>query len=314
MMRNGLTIVGALIALSTFGLPKAEGQLQIASVFNGTLVVVAGNGSDTFGISNFDNDATKIELKDYVTTPATVHQFENVSNVWIDLGGGDNVLLTYGPSYTAPNTILGSCSVFGGSGDDHVQVSALTIYLDTEISLGNGDNEVLFGNCHLLADFRIETGTGRDVIGGVSGYDGVYGEALGDCDFNLGAGDDELHMNAFECAGEFSLATGSGRDFIRIHGSSGGRPSLFQRNCAIRTGRDKDTVQVFTTDVSQRLSIELGSGNDDLWIDDTSANGHFLSGGSGSDEGDKFASPLLNGLQSFTVGFETGNLSNSFSK
>jgi len=190
----------------------------------------------------------------YIISQATL---DSIKHFTIDLGDGNDTLRTNSYNVNRARSILNGIDVYGGNGDDRVELLTSTLYF--RYSGGNGDDRVgvasgvtIYGN----AEIRPDAGRDRVMIGGtVDGADvSVRGKFLlvdtnGPSAFTAerlrvrreavittGNSVDRINLNRCSFYRAATIATRGGTDLITIN------QSVFHGPKMIDAGGDGDAV------------------------------------------------------------------------
>ncbi|MEZ6094557.1 MAG: hypothetical protein R3C03_10025 [Pirellulaceae bacterium] len=228
------------------------------------------------------NDHVRIEMLD-----------EAFQNIRVDLGDGNNHVELTGTHRTGfePSHYVQRVQVFGGAGDDTIDVDLITntsVYASTG---GGNDTLTQYANSGLV---QFVSGNGDDTLNVLQDKDPKIGRVVG----RMGAGDDSVFFNA-KAYGDLAIWAGSGNDDVEIgpdavllnsfaHLGDGdntlGLSGWVAGHLRVRAAQGNDTINLRENSFAANAGILLGNGVNTYNLAGVTKNDFFVRGGSGTDD------------------------------
>jgi hypothetical protein len=281
------------IIVNMSGSGTASDIVVIAGLsFNGSISVRMSGGNDFVGLGDFDNSAQLVDpAVNSMLVPLIVHQ-----GISIDMGAGDNHLMAHdvvtngaaGANFSivaaagANSISLSNVAVDHGfslttNGATSVAIDHMTANSST-ITLGNGDDQLLFNASVIRGDLTIRTQNGNDQIS----FDT---DTITTLNLSTGAGDDQVSMSNLRVIKLATVDLGAGNDTatfdldtfqgLNLLGGAGNDTFSF---AAAQPPIQNDFVS------AGALTINGGAGDDSMTLNNVSAYVFNISGGDGADQ------------------------------
>ncbi len=247
------------------------------SVRSGNLLVTGDNQSNLISISADASGGISIEGNEtLINGSSSAFQFDgNLKNVTLRMLGGDDQVTVAGLQLSKKllldlgrgNDRLQLANVSGrdltvsaGSGNDIIDIEALSTSRTTKITTNGGDDVLSVVSIMTGRDFRVFTGSGNDTFC----VDSL--EINGQLHLDLGRGDDELMFAGEMIAnGKTNLHLGSGDDLLAMVPATNGQSAVLNDRLKVFSGSGNDRVALDSSvTISRPVKLIGNSGSNDL--------------------------------------------------
>jgi hypothetical protein len=179
-------------------------------------------------------------------------------------------------------TGYGSTTINGGApgGPLGASVTLSGPIKNADISLADGNDDVIVYSLTVAGNFQLHAGNGDDWVDIVGDYNGV--SVGGNFQLQTGDGSDTVNVGYAEGSSvsvgrNFQVQTGNGSDLVEICESFGATLSA-GGNFHVQTGDGNDYVVVGfegTVTVGGNFQLQAGDGNDGVIVENVTANANF---------------------------------------
>ncbi len=191
--------------------------------------VIGGNVSVNLGSSSINKPFINVEFdSDGVANPFVIN-----GNVSINSSGSSSDSITFGLSAGVQNQINGSVTMNLGSGSDSIAIDHTSIFGNTNIAAGNGNETVtITSNAGLFGNLGFQFGNGNESVS-------VQAAPAGTLSWRSGNGNSMLSLNPASgttTSWNVNLLFGNGNDSLTLAPVAGGGTATISGSATAGTG------------------------------------------------------------------------------